>query len=101
MGGIVKNDSPIVKAIAREEEADWQKYQAIATAGGIPAKRLQWYENWAKKFVGSIHDVPLPERTAEHVQSFLASLSRQPALQPWQVKQAGMPSGFCAGNCCA
>ena len=88
MGAIVKNDSPNVKVNGQKKEAIWQKYQAIATAGGIPANRLQWCEKWARQFADVYRDVPLAERTVEHVRSFLAMLSTHPAMQLWQLKQA-------------
>jgi integron integrase len=88
MGAIVKNDSSDVKANVRKGEDFWSEYKAVAAAGGVPAHRLRWYEGWASQFARSARGIPLRERTSEQVQSFLADLARNPALQPWQLDQA-------------
>ncbi|MEW6108592.1 MAG: integron integrase [Nitrospirota bacterium] len=66
----------------------WQKYRSSVISYGIPEKKAQWYEHWARQFALSIPRVPLENRILEQANTFLDSLKNNPNIEDWQLYQA-------------
>jgi integron integrase len=67
----------------------WRSFGEIVNDSGVPGHRVRWYVNWTQQFARFLPDLPLADRQQSHVTAFLATLQTNPALQPWQIAQAG------------
>lgn len=68
-------------------QAFWDRYFSVLSVFRIPEKSHPWYQRHVEQFIDFIPDTRLQNRTAEEVQKWFESLSRQQQIADWQFGQ--------------
>ena len=66
----------------------WPRYLAVLRRTGVPARNVEWYERWVRRFAAFMPDVPLETSTCADVQKFLKHAGASGGCAGWQLEQA-------------
>ncbi len=65
-----------------------EAYLRALSLASVPEEKKQWYIRWVERFVAFLGDKTLEVADREDAEYFIASLSRRPGTEPWQIRQA-------------
>lgn len=66
----------------------WPRYLAVLRKAGVPARNVEWYERWVRRFAAFKADIPMAARSYEDVRTFLEYIGSSGGAAGWQLEQA-------------